>query len=214
MIEKAQLMAKYPTLHDVIAVSKTQPIEAIQTAMTYGYTSFGENKAQELKEKASLGLEVTWHFIGHLQTNKVKEVVKYASWIHSVDSLRLLREIQKECEKQTKLMTILIQVDLTHEPTKSGCLVEDLNELIEAALRHPFCTLKGLMVMGPHCSDENEIEAIFTEAESLFLKTQKVYPQLSELSMGMSQDYALALKHSSTLIRIGTLLFNERKKHA
>lgn len=213
MIEKAQLMTRYPSLHDVIAVSKTQPLDAIQEAMTFGYTSFGENKAQELKEKASSGLPVTWHFIGHLQTNKVKDVVKYASWIHSVDSLHLLKEIQKECVKQSKPITILIQVDLTHEPTKSGCPVEQLNELIEASLNHPYCILKGLMVMGPKSSDDNEIEAIFREAETVFLERKTIYPQLSELSMGMSQDYPLALKHSSTLIRIGTLLFNERKKH-
>ena len=113
MISYQTLIQDYPSLRKILAVSKTKPIEAIHEAIQAGYTDFGENKAQELKEKAQVITDVTWHFIGHLQRNKVKDVVRYASWIHSVDSLRLIQELNKECIKQDKQINILIQVNLT-----------------------------------------------------------------------------------------------------
>ena len=213
MIERAQLLKEYPSLHEVIAVSKTQSMDAIQRISTYGYTHFGENKAQELIEKAKLGLPFTWHFIGHLQTNKVKDVVAYASWIHSVNSLKLLQVIQKECEKQQKSVNLLIQVKLTDEESKSGCSRDELEPLIQASLNHPWATLKGLMVIGPNTENSDSIETVFKEAEALFKSKQAQYPQMTELSMGMTHDYPLAIRHSATMIRIGTLLFGERKKH-
>lgn len=207
MLSYQSLQSKYPKLHKIIAVSKTKPIEAIQEAIDAGYTDFGENKAQELKEKAQIITEVTWHFIGHLQRNKVKDVIQYATWIHSVDSLRLLGEIEKECVKQKKEINILIQVNLTNEESKSGCSLDELNELIYHASQSSYIHLKGLMVIGPTSLDLNETKKVFTQAKDLLDK----YPSLTELSMGMSQDYPLAIEAGSTMIRIGSTLFGVRQ---
>lgn len=211
MLSYTELKSRYPSLHEIIAVSKTFPIEAIREVMAQGYTHFGENKAQELKLKAQAGLPVTWHFIGHLQTNKVKDVVRDARWIHSVDSLKLIGEIEKEAAKQGRHPNILIQVNLTGEESKSGVHPDELEPLIKAALASPHLSLKGLMVIGPTEGDETAIEAVFIQAQHLLEKVQATWPQLSELSMGMSHDYPLAITHGATMIRIGSVLFGQRK---
>lgn len=211
MFSYQQLKTQYPSLHEIIAVSKTFPIEAIEKVMTLGYTHFGENKAQELKEKAKSGLPVTWHFIGHLQTNKVKDVVRDATWIHSVDSLRLLESIQKECAKLDKKMNICIQVNLTHEDTKSGVEVSELEPLIHQALQYPNIQLCGLMVIGPTIGDDEAIRSVFMKAHDLHRSLLDRHPMLTELSMGMSHDYPLAIENGATMIRIGSILFGQRK---
>ncbi len=210
MISYQTLIQDYPSLRKIVAVSKTKPIEAIHEAIQAGYTDFGENKAQELKEKAQVITDVTWHFIGHLQRNKVKDVVRYASWIHSVDSLRLIQELNKECIKQDKQINILIQVNLTNEEQKSGCSLDDLDLLLKEVNDSSVLNLKGLMVMGPSSVDLEETQQIFKNAKRLLIKHQKDYPSLTELSMGMSQDYKIAIQEGSTMIRIGSTLFGSR----
>ena len=205
------LKDQFPSLHKIIAVSKTKPIEAINEAILNGYQDFGENKAQELTEKAPHIQNVTWHFIGHLQRNKVKDVVKYAKWIHSVDSLRLVKEIDKESIKQAKDINILVQVNLSHETQKSGCSLNELEAILAEVNACKNIHLKGLMVIGPSSVDLDETRKIFKEAKVLLDHYQKRYPECTELSMGMSQDYRIAVEEGSTMIRIGSLIFGQRQ---
>lgn len=208
-----QLKTDYPQLHEIIAVSKTFSLEDIQAIMALGYTHFGENKAQELMEKAKANLPVTWHFIGHLQTNKVKDVVNVAQWIHSVDSVKLLEEIEKQASKLNKIIQILIQVNLTHEQTKSGCLESELDGLIQSSKKCPHLVCKGLMIIGPTAAQDFEIDAVFKQAFQLKQKVERIYPHMTQLSMGMSHDYLIALKNGATLLRIGSLIFGDRQKN-
>lgn len=191
----------------VVAVSKTRPISAIQARILEGFTHFGENRAPELSEKAAIGLPVTWHFIGRIQTNKLKDIVSAADWIHSVDSLKQLTLIEKIAATQNKTVKVLLQLNLTHETQKGGLDPLDLEPLIQACLAFDHIELKGLMTMGPSDADPIKTEACFKQAQSIFLQTQKNHPEMTELSMGMSHDYDLAYRYGSTCFRLGTILF-------
>lgn len=201
---------KYPKLHEIVAVSKTFDCEAIQKVFNQGFRHFGENKVQELILKQNCNKEIIWHFIGHLQSNKVKEVVKITQWIDSVDSIKLLNLIQKECMKLDKSMNILLQVKLTSEETKSGLDPNQLDQVINYAKELKNINLKGLMIIGPNTEDIGEIKQVFKQAHDLFIETQKKHPEISELSMGMSHDYKIAFEEGSTMFRIGSLLFGQR----
>lgn len=201
---------KYPKLHEIVAVSKTFDCEAIQKVFNQGFRHFGENKVQELILKQNCNKEIIWHFIGHLQSNKVKEVVKITQWIDSVDSIKLLNLIQKECMKLDKSMNILLQVKLTSEETKSGLDPNQLDQVIIYAKELKNINLKGLMIIGPNTEDIGEIKQVFKQAHDLFIETQKKHPEISELSMGMSHDYKIAYEEGSTMFRIGSLLFGQR----
>lgn len=201
---------KYPKLHEIVAVSKTFDCEAIQKVFNQGFRHFGENKVQELILKQNCNKEIIWHFIGHLQSNKVKEVVKITQWIDSVDSIKLLNLIQKECMKLDKSMNILLQVKLTSEETKSGLDPNQLDQVINYAKELKNINLKGLMIIGPNTEDIGEIKQVFKQAHDLFIETHKKHPEISELSMGMSHDYKIAYEEGSTMFRIGSLLFGQR----
>jgi len=201
------LFTQFPQLHMVVAVSKNHPISAIQRRISEGFSHFGENKAQELVEKAALGLPVTWHFIGRIQTNKLKSIVQVATWIHSVDQLKQALLIERYSSEYHKEINCLIQVNLTREPQKGGVEVDDLETLIDSMATLSHIKLKGLMVMGPSDADPKKTEVTFKAAQLLFLQTQKNHPEMTELSMGMSHDYELAYLYGSTWFRIGTLLF-------
>lgn len=201
---------KYPKLHEIVAVSKTFDCEAIQKVFNQGFRHFGENKVQELILKQNCNKEIIWHFIGHLQSNKVKEVVKITQWIDSVDSIKLLNLIQKECMKLDKSMNILLQVKLTSEETKSGLGPNQLDQVINYAKELKNINLKGLMIIGPNTEDIGEIKQVFKQAHDLFIETHKKHPEISELSMGMSHDYKIAYEEGSTMFRIGSLLFGQR----
>ncbi len=193
----------------LVAVSKNHPIAAIESRISEGFSHFGENRAQELAEKASLGLPITWHFIGRIQTNKLKTIVQYASWIHSVDQLKQIFLIEKYASECNKDINLLIQVNLTQEGQKGGVLIKDLEALILACVPLPHIKLKGLMVMGPSDADQSRTETTFKAAQALFLQTKKNHPEMTELSMGMSHDYGLAYHYGSTCFRLGTLLFKQ-----
>lgn len=212
MITLKDYLDAYPQLSTVLAVSKTQSIENIETLHTLGFNDFGENKAQELKLKASIHPEYHWHFIGHIQSNKIKEIVRYANTIHSVESLKHLELIEKEATKLNKLINIFIQVNLTQETQKSGCHEDELDSLCEFIKTCPHLKLKGLMVMGPSSAETKETELTFKKAQNLIKKTQKKHPECTELSMGMSQDFEIALKYGSSIIRLGTRLFGSRTR--
>ena len=205
------LKQQFPNLHEIVAVSKTFDCASILSVFNQGFRHFGENKVQELLSKKDCHNDIIWHFIGHLQSNKVKDVVKVAQWIDSVDSIKLLDLINKECIKLNKNMNILIQVKLTDEETKSGVNPCDLDQLLQHAqlLSHIKC--KGLMIIGPNTDNTSSIKQVFQSANALFKETQKKYPEITELSMGMSHDYKIAYDEGSTMFRIGSLLFGQRR---
>ena len=205
------LKQQFPNLHEIVAVSKTFDCASILSVFNQGFRHFGENKVQELLSKKDCHNDIIWHFIGHLQSNKVKDVVKVAQWIDSVDSIKLLDLINKECIKLNKNMNILIQVKLTDEETKSGVNPNDLDQLLQHAqlLSHIKC--KGLMIIGPNTDNTSSIKQVFQSANALFKETQKKYPEITELSMGMSHDYKIAYDEGSTMFRIGSLLFGQRR---
>ncbi len=204
------LIEQYPNLHEIVAVSKTFDCDAIQTVFNNGFRHFGENKVQELLSKQDCNKEIIWHFIGHLQSNKVKDVSKIATWIDSVDSIKLLSLINRECLKLNKTMNVLIQVKFTNEETKSGINPDEVNELIEYAHSLNNIRCRGFMIIGPNTDNDIEIRNVFNQAKLLLDETQKKYPDITELSMGMSSDYKIAYTEGSTIFRLGSILFGRR----
>ncbi|MFY0607137.1 MAG: YggS family pyridoxal phosphate-dependent enzyme [Cyclobacteriaceae bacterium] len=200
----------------LVAVSKTKPISMLQEAYDAGQRHFGENKAQEMTEKfEALPDDIFWHMIGHLQRNKVKFIAPYVYLIHSVDSLRLLKEINKEAKKNDRVINCLLQVHIAEETTKFGFDKGELLSLINSKELDELKNVKivGLMGMATYTDDTSKIRSEFQVLNSIFseLKTeQKHNLELSELSMGMSSDYAIALEEGSTLIRVGSNIFGER----
>lgn len=205
-----ELKRDYPGLKTVIAVSKTRTIDDIKRLIDAGFTDFAENKAQELSTKAPFLKDVVWHFIGHLQTNKVKEVIAHVTWIHSVDSIRLLKEIEKEAKKINKKINVLMQVNLANEETKFGMDRADIRAFLAAAKSCEYACITGIMVIGPNTDDKESIRAVFKEAKQWQVDLQKNIPLFQECSMGMSHDYMIALEEGATMLRIGTLLFGKR----
>ncbi len=194
----------------ILGASKTKSKEEINNLYQEGITIFGENYVQELKEKYEENLPYEFHFIGKLQTNKIKDIVPRVTLIHSVSRTKELKEIQKECQKINKTMNILIELHLTNEETKNGVTLNDLDNLINEIKNYPNIILKGFMTMGPLNEDLKEIENVFIKANKIYLKYKEIIPTIDTLSMGMSNDYELAIKHGSTLIRLGTILFGKR----
>lgn len=187
----------------LIAVSKTYPRTCIDEALLANQKDFGENKVQELLEKYQENEDIRWHLIGHLQSNKVKYIIDKVTLIHSVDSIKLLETINKEARKKDVLCHVLIQVNLAKEETKFGFDEHELDEVFSTSYSN--VSIDGLMVIGPNVDDEEVIENVFIQAENLKNKYN-----LKELSMGMSSDYHLAIKHGATMIRIGTDIFGKR----
>lgn len=206
-----------PAEVELVAVSKFHPAEALREAYDAGQRLFGESRAQELAAKAAtLPADIQWHFIGHLQTNKVRPVVTHASMIESVDSSRLLTAIDREAEKQGKVARVLLQVHVAAEVTKFGFTPE---ELLDFFRNREFESLKathicGLMAMASNTDDEARVEADFETVSRLRREILAIAPDLrgfDVLSMGMSHDYPLAIKHGATHVRVGTAIFGERQ---
>jgi pyridoxal phosphate enzyme (YggS family) len=197
----------------LIAVSKTYGVDAINNANDLGQTDFGENKAQELRDKyETLGDKVTWHYIGNLQRNKAKYVVKAASFIHSVDSITLADEINKQAAKLGKVQKILLEVKTSFEESKSGAEGEDnLTELARHCNSLENINLIGLMTMAPFTNDEKIIRQSFSELRKLKDKLNGYGFNLSELSMGMTNDFKIAIEEGTTMLRIGSAIFGTRK---
>ena len=193
----------------LVAVSKTKPVEDILELYNLGHRDFGENYVQELAEKAEkLPNDIRWHFIGHLQSNKVRSIVPFIYLIHGVDSLRLLKEIDKQAEKSKRVIDCLLQVHIAQEETKFGF---DETELLNLELKQFLnVRIKGLMGMASLTDDINKIRIEFKTLKTLFEKLKTQNPELSILSMGMSADYKIAIEEGSNMVRIGSLLFGER----
>lgn len=192
----------------LVAVSKTKSNEKILEAYNLGIRDFGENYVQELTTKMdTLPKDIKWHMIGHLQTNKVKDLVKRNIYlIQSVDSIKLAKEINKAAQKQEKKINILIEVKTSSEESKTGISPENLDDLIQEIKELENINLLGLMTIGPNTEDEEEVRKAFK-----LLKEQKDKYNLNILSMGMTNDYKIAISEGSNLIRIGTKIFGPRE---
>lgn len=201
----------------LIAVSKTKPISAIQEAYEAGIRDFGENKVQEMAEKApQLPDDIRWHMIGHLQRNKVKFISPFVHLIHGVDSLRLLEQINKEGQKAERVISCLLQIHIAKEETKFGLDEQELNEMLmgEAIKKMDHIRIVGFMGMATFTEDNDTIRKEFSYLSSLMEKYKREnLPQqvnLKELSMGMSGDYLIAQEEGSTMVRIGSAIFGAR----
>ena len=199
---------------ELVAVSKFQPVEAIRYAYEAGQRIFGESRVQELLEKVDkLPADVKWHFIGHLQTNKVKSLIGKTSLIESVDSLRLLELINKESQKVVIKTEVLLQVHVAEEETKFGFSPEELIDLFAAGLDLEFVVIRGLMAMASNTEDMDRVRRDFNLASSLFKKIKDNYAvdgRFDLLSMGMSGDWPLAVEEGANIIRIGSSIFGPR----
>lgn len=201
----------------LIAVSKTKPVEDLQEAYEAGQRLFGENKALEMRDKHEiLPKDIRWHFIGHLQTNKVKYIAPFVELIHSVDSLNLLKQINKEAIKNNRVIDCLLQIDIAHEETKFGLEENEAEELLSS---EEFAELKnvricGLMGIGSITDDKNKTKKEFNNLKKYFDETKNKFfnskSYFCELSMGMSHDFELAIEEGATLVRIGSSIFGAR----
>ena len=206
----ASIRSTLPEGVTLISVSKFNPISAIQEAYDAGERDFGESHVQELIPKyEALPKDIRWHMIGHLQTNKVKQIVPFVHLIQSVDSIHLMEVIQKEAAKIGRTVNILLEVHVAHEEAKSGFLPEELPDALEALKRMPNIHLSGLMTMATNTDDENEIRRCFRKAKELMASCHLSTPDY-QLSIGMSSDYLLAIEEGSTMVRIGSIIFGER----
>lgn len=201
----------------LVAVSKTQPVEKILEAYQAGQKTFGENKVQELVPKyEALPKDIEWHMIGHLQSNKVKYIAPFVHWIHSVDSEKLLVEINKQAEKSGRVIFCLLQIHIAAEETKFGFSREEALTLVRSPLLATLknIQIKGLMGMATFTEDEAQVRREFRSLKNLFIEIRQLpVPQniqMQELSMGMSGDYKIAIEEGSTMIRVGSSIFGER----
>ncbi len=198
----------------LIAVSKTKPVRLVEQAYEYGIRQFGENKAQEMKEKYDmLPKNIEWHFIGHLQTNKIKYVLGRAALIHSVDSLHLAEAIEAECVKKGLEADVLVEVNVAQEETKSGIKTEEAEGLVKDIARLPHVHVKGLMTIAPFVENAGNNRMIFRTLKDLSVDIgSKNIDNVSMniLSMGMTNDFETAIEEGATHIRVGTAIFGER----
>lgn len=198
----------------LIAVSKTKPAEMIQELYDAGCRNFGENKVQELIDKYEiLPKDICWHMIGHLQRNKVKYIVDKVSLIHSVDSLRLAQTIEKEAEKKNCVVEILIEINMAREESKYGIYPEELEALLREISHLSHIRVKGLMTVAPNVKNPEENRKIFTEMKKLSVDIAKKNIDniiMSILSMGMSNDYNIAVEEGANMVRVGTSIFGAR----
>ncbi len=191
----------------LVAVSKTKPVEDILELYNLGQRDFGENYVQELVDKqALLPKDIRWHFIGHLQSNKVKYIAPFVHLIHGVDSLKLLKEINKEAGKNNRIIDVLLQVYIAQEETKFGLDEEELKTVMLESVSLNHISTKGLMGMASFSDDLQKVRGEFRNLKAIFSK----HSQFSILSMGMSGDYKMAVEEGSTMVRIGSLLFGAR----
>lgn len=198
-----------------VAVSKTKPIEEITKIYDLGHRNFGENKVQELEFKyESLPKDIKWHMIGHLQSNKVKKVIPIVSLIHSVDSLKLLKTINKESKKIDKTMDCLIQVNISNENSKFGFIKKELEFLNQDFLNDfKYIKIRGLMGMASFTNNEKQIRKEFKYLKEIFDDFNTSLDDFNILSMGMSNDYNIALEYGSNMVRIGSKIFGKRNYH-
>jgi len=209
-ISYQNIIAQLNNKATLVAVSKIKPVEDILALYNLGQKDFGENYVQELVDKqAQLPTDICWHFIGHLQSNKVKYIAPFVHLIHGIDSFKLLQEINKQAVKNNRIIKCLLQVHIAQETTKFGF---GLNELNDLSMLQNLSNVQvvGLMAMASFSDDKQLVRNEFKQLKKLFDTLKIIQPQFSILSMGMSDDYTIALEEGSTMIRIGSLLFGKR----
>ena len=211
------VLADLPQGVRLVAISKYHPNEYIQAAYDEGQRIFGESHEQELRQKVeTLPRDIQWHFIGHLQTNKVKYIAPYITMIEAVDSFKLLKEIDKQAEKCGRVIDVLLEVHIAEEATKYGFPPEALRQMLSSGewreLKH--VRICGLMMMASNVDNEQQIRSEFTLAKTLFIEMKTRFfadqPSFCERSWGMSHDYKIAVEEGSTMVRIGTTIFGPR----
>ncbi|MFH1319402.1 MAG: YggS family pyridoxal phosphate-dependent enzyme [Bacteroidota bacterium] len=223
------ILKKIPEHVKLVAVSKTKTFEDILEAYNAGQRIFGENRVQELMTKndrlsknpdttvSPHGIGIEWHFIGHLQTNKVKYIAPFVSLIHSIDSLKLLKTIDKEAAKNKRVIDCLLQINISREEIKNGLNEEEAAGLLKSGDFSHFKNIRitGLMGMATYTNDENLLRSEFKTLANLFEDLKNNYfkskPEFKEISMGMSSDYKIAIDEGSTMVRVGSLIFGARK---
>lgn len=207
-----------PANVSLIAVSKFHPYQAVKKLYDAGHRIFGESRMQELNEKYNrLPSDIEWHFIGHLQRNKVKDIIPYTHTIHSVDSPRLFSEIAKQTQLQKKEIRCLLQIHIADEETKYGFDIDECKALLDKAewKNYDYVYIGGVMGMATYTDDEEQVRNEFKKLKSIFEELKLKYfvndNRFSEISMGMSGDYKIAVEEGSTMVRIGTTIFGERE---
>ena len=209
-----QLRSELPATVKLLAVSKFQPLEALQEAYAAGQRRFGENRPQELAAKAPvLPADIEWHFIGHLQTNKLKMVLPYAAIVESVDTLHLLEAIDAWGKTNDKVIPVLLELHIGAEQTKQGFYEEEVLDLLFNAEKYAHVRFCGLMGMASHTDDADTVRADFTRIATFLQYLQDLFPELEdfrELSIGMSEDWRIAVECGSTQVRIGSAIFGPR----
>lgn len=201
----------------LVAVSKYHPVEYLQAAYEEGQRVFGESHEQELRQKvAALPDDIQWHFIGHLQTNKVKYIAPYVSMIEAVDSLKLLKEIEKQAARNNRTIDVLLELHIAEEETKYGLTPDDCRQLLDGGEWRDMTHVRicGLMMMASNVDDEAQIRAEFRQAHQFFDEVKTRWfadaPWFSQRSWGMSHDYTIAVEEGSTMVRVGTAIFGSR----
>ena len=198
---------------ELVAVSKTKPIEDILEAYNAGQRVFGENKIQEMAAKyEELPKDIKWHMIGHVQTNKVKYMASFVELIHGVESFKLLKEINKRAKQNNRIINCLLQVYIAQEDTKFGLSYEELENLLEMDEFKSLENVKivGLMAMASNTDNEKQIANEFSSLNTFYKKLKEKYPEINILSMGMSGDYKIAIENGSNMIRVGSSIFGAR----
>lgn len=212
-----EVLGNLPDGVKLVAISKFHPNEYLETAYREGQRIFGESQVQELTQKVeTLPKDIEWHFIGHLQTNKVKYIASYISMVEAVDSLKLLKEINKHAAKYDRVINVLLELHIAEEETKYGFTPDACRELLESGewkeLKHVH--ISGLMMMASYVDDRNQIKKEMTMAAELFDELKAKYfaddPEFKERSWGMSHDYDIAVECRSTMVRVGTTIFGPR----
>jgi pyridoxal phosphate enzyme (YggS family) len=210
----ASRCSRNPESIHLVAVSKTIPAERVREAIEAGVATLGESYVQEARNKFNvLGIyPVSWHFIGHLQSNKAKYAVRLFDLIHSVDTLKLARELNKQAKKVNKIQDVLIQINISKEPSKSGSDIENAANLIKDIVLFENLSVKGFMAMPPFFNNPEKARPYFLALRNLRDQIQKAFPGvvLNELSMGMTGDFEVAIEEGATFVRIGTAIFGER----
>ena len=201
----------------LVAVSKTKPISDLQEAYDAGQRTFGENYPQEMRDKHEvLPQDIRWHFIGHLQTNKIKYIIPYVTLIHSIDTANLLEAVNKEAKKHERVVDCLLQFHIAQEETKFGLDLDEARQLLESEAFKAMENVRicGVMGMATFTDDKTEVRKEFKHLKAIFDTLKKEYfanqPQFKEISMGMSEDYLIAIEEGATMVRVGSKIFGAR----
>lgn len=212
-----KIRATVPEGVTLVAVSKTKPISDLQEAYDAGQRVFGENYPQEMRDKhEALPQDIQWHFIGHLQTNKIKYIIPYVTLIHSIDTANLLEAVNKEAKKHDRVVDCLLQFHIALEETKFGLDLNEARQLLDSEAYKQMGNVRicGVMGMGTFTDNMDEVRKEFKHLKSIFETLKKDYfanqPQFKEISMGMSEDYPIAIEEGATLIRVGSKIFGAR----